>query len=104
MAKAASISARDTSIATYREMPADAVGREFGATPKPQLASVADIAPDGSEWGSEIKFDGYRLFARRERGTVKLITRNGLDWTARLTEIAARVATLLRPEPGNGLA
>ncbi len=80
--------------ATQREMPADAVARKFGATPKPQLASAADIAPDGGEWISEIKFDGYRLLARRERGVVQLITRNGLDWTARLPAIAAAIAGL----------
>ncbi len=77
-----------------RAMPADAVARKLGATPKPQLATAADIAPDGGEWISEIKFDGYRLLARRERGAVRLITRNGLDWTARLPAVAAAVAAL----------
>ena len=72
-------------------MPAAAVKRKLGATPKPQLASVADIAPDGEEWISEIKFDGYRLLVRREAGAVQLITRNGLDWTARLPAVAAAV-------------
>ncbi len=31
----------------------------------------------------EIKFDGYRLQARIDRGEVKLLTRAGLDWTAK---------------------
>ncbi|MGG2474520.1 hypothetical protein ACNVD4_04065, partial [Rhizobium sp. BR5] len=29
----------------------------------------------------EIKFDGYRLQARVDQGTLQLLTRSGLDWT-----------------------
>src|SRR5262249_20302823 len=36
----------------------------------------------------EIKFDGYRLQARIADGTVQLLTRTGLDWTARFPSIA----------------
>src|SRR5262249_25878450 len=50
---------------------------------KPQLATVANRAPDGTEWLHEIKYDGYRLLARIEHGKVRLITRGGLDWTAK---------------------
>jgi bifunctional non-homologous end joining protein LigD len=45
----------------------------------PQLATTATAAPAGPEWLHEIKYDGYRLFARIEQGKVRLITRNGLD-------------------------
>ncbi|HEX3523167.1 MAG TPA: hypothetical protein VHT52_13895 [Stellaceae bacterium] len=38
-------------------------------------------APDGPEWLHEIKFDGYRMHARLDRGIVRLLTRTGLDWT-----------------------
>ena len=34
-------------------------------------------------WVHEIKFDGYRLQARVDRGRVKLLTRSGLDWTTK---------------------
>jgi bifunctional non-homologous end joining protein LigD len=37
--------------------------------------------PAGREWLHEIKHDGYRL--RVERDRVRLITRNGYDWTKR---------------------
>ena len=40
-------------------------------------------APSGDRWLHEIKFDGYRLQARIEAGRVKLLTRSGLDWTAK---------------------
>ncbi len=55
---------------------------------KPQLASAANQAPDGPEWLHEIKYDGYRLLARIEDGEVRLITRGGLDWTAKFPALA----------------
>src|SRR5215469_10231792 len=55
---------------------------------KPQLTTSANTAPAGLEWLHEIKYDGYRLFARIEHGEVRLITRNGLDWTAKFPELA----------------
>ena len=55
---------------------------------KPQLASVAAMAPEGPEWLHEIKYDGYRLLARIEHGKVRLTTRNGLDWTDKFPELA----------------
>ncbi len=60
----------------------------------PCLATLADKAPDGSNWVHEIKFDGYRIQARLERGKVKLLTRKGLDWTKRFPTIAAAIAKL----------
>ena len=33
----------------------------------------------------EIKFDGYRLLARIDRGRVRLKTRSGLDWTSQVS-------------------
>nr|WP_084731289.1 DNA ligase D [Microvirga vignae] len=61
---------------------------------EPSLATLADKAPDGDEWIHEIKFDGYRLQARIEGSTVKLLTRKGLDWTARLKPIADALRSL----------
>jgi bifunctional non-homologous end joining protein LigD len=53
----------------------------------PQLAKTVDRPPQGSGWGHEIKFDGYRLQLRVEAGKATLKTRAGLDWTARFKEI-----------------
>jgi bifunctional non-homologous end joining protein LigD len=61
---------------------------------KPQLAELVDAAPEGDEWLHEIKFDGYRMHARRDRGAVKLLTRSGLDWTHKYPAIAAAVSSL----------
>jgi bifunctional non-homologous end joining protein LigD len=61
---------------------------------KPCLATLAVKAPEGGDWIHEIKFDGYRLQARLDRGKVKLLTRNGLDWTAKFPTIAEAVRPL----------
>ncbi|HEX4884743.1 MAG TPA: DNA ligase D [Casimicrobiaceae bacterium] len=60
----------------------------------PQLATSAAALPGGDGWRYEIKFDGYRLLARIEDGTVRLFTRNGLDWSGRFPTIAAALARL----------
>ncbi len=61
---------------------------------KPQLATLTAAAPAGPEWVHEIKYDGYRLFARIDHGKVRLITRNGLDWTAKFPDLARAFARL----------
>jgi ATP-dependent DNA ligase len=61
---------------------------------RPQLTELVDAAPEGDEWLHEIKFDGYPMHARLDRGAVKLLTRTGLDWTHKYPPIAAAVATL----------
>ncbi|MCK9354723.1 MAG: DNA ligase D [Gallionella sp.] len=60
----------------------------------PQLATPVERAPTGSAWLHEIKFDGYRIVAHIERGKARLMTRNGLDWTARLRTLARQLETL----------
>ena len=65
---------------------------------EPMLATLQDKAPAGDDWLHEIKFDGYRLQARiATRGKnreVRLLTRNGLDWTDRFAIIARALAKL----------
>src|SRR4029077_10495767 len=61
---------------------------------KPQLATLADHAPEGPEWLHEIKYDGYRLFARVEHRAVRLITRGGLDWTRKFSALPHRLTEL----------
>src|SRR5437016_6751745 len=56
---------------------------------RPQLTQLVDAAPDGPEWLHEIKFDGYRIHARLDRGAVRLLTRTDLDWTHKYPAIAA---------------
>jgi DNA ligase D-like protein (predicted ligase) len=61
---------------------------------KPQLCKLAAKAPSGPLWVHEIKFDGYRIVARIDQGAVQLLTRSGLDWTAKYPATAAALATL----------
>jgi len=60
----------------------------------PCLASLGDKAPDSDDWLHEIKFDGYRIQARLDRGRVKLLTRKGLDWTRKFPTVADAIAKL----------
>ncbi|WP_020174634.1 DNA ligase D [Methyloferula stellata] len=50
---------------------------------EPALATLVGKAPAGKRYVHEIKFDGYRLQVRIDKGKVKLLTRSGLDWTTR---------------------
>lgn len=61
---------------------------------RPCLASPAAEPPDGDQWVHEVKFDGYRLQARIENGGVRLMTRQGVDWTGRFPGIAAALRKL----------
>jgi bifunctional non-homologous end joining protein LigD len=46
------------------------------------------------KWVFELKYDGYRLFAEKRAGEVKLYSRAGHDFTATFPEIAEIVAAL----------
>src|SRR5260221_8684520 len=77
--------------------PQDLSGARQTALPdkvKPSLATLVDEAPAGEDWLHEVKFDGYRILARIEGRRVKLISRNGLDWTPRFKAIAGALAKL----------
>jgi bifunctional non-homologous end joining protein LigD len=48
---------------------------------EPCLPSSAERPPSGPDWIHEIKHDGYRLMARRDGAGIRLLTRNGHDWS-----------------------
>jgi ATP-dependent DNA ligase len=50
--------------------------------------------PSGQGWIHEIKHDGFRLMVRRDAGSVRLLTRNGHDWSGRFPLITAAAAAL----------
>lgn len=64
------------------------------ADPAPQLAALMAEPPAEAGWLNEVKFDGYRLLVRIAAGRVRLITRRGQDWTARLPAVTALFAPL----------
>ena len=61
---------------------------------EPCLPSPAKVPPSGPGWIHEIKHDGFRITARRDAAGVRLITRNGNDFTRRFPLAAAAVAAL----------
>lgn len=64
---------------------------------EPALATLVEAAPSGRDWLFEIKHDGYRMQARIDGGSVTLLTRSGLDWTAKFKPIAAALKALKLP-------
>ena len=61
---------------------------------EPCLPSPAKAPPSGPGWQHEIKHDGFRIMARRDRAGVRLITRHGNDFTNRFPVIVAAVTAL----------
>ena len=53
-----------------------------------------DKPPAGADWVHEIKHDGYRMIVRRDGETVRLWTRNAVDFTDRLPVITAAAARI----------
>lgn len=77
--------------------PGDIPGARRCALPEsvaPQLPTRVEAAPAGDDWVHEIKFDGYRMIVRFDRGKVRLFSRNGLDWTARFAAQAQQLEAL----------
>jgi bifunctional non-homologous end joining protein LigD len=61
---------------------------------EPCLPSLADRPQSGSDWVHEIKHDGFRLLACRDAAGIRLLTRNGNDFTARYPLIVEAVNAL----------
>ena len=88
------ISLFTTSIRTGRTMTKIEAGEDEGITRNPfnstgvQLAKLVHAVPEGEDWLYELKYDGYRILAYIEGNSVRLITRNGQDYTTRFPDVA----------------
>jgi bifunctional non-homologous end joining protein LigD len=60
----------------------------------PQLATLVKEPPSGDEWLHELKFDGYRMLCRIDRGRVTVWSRNGKDWTDKFQNVVEAVKSL----------
>ncbi|MEP7295529.1 MAG: DNA ligase D [Burkholderiales bacterium] len=87
--------------ATRSESPAataaDTAGAIKGSLPErlaPQLATLSSGIPAFGRWVYEIKLDGYRVMARIEGDRVKLITRGGHDWAAKMPDLVEAIREL----------
>jgi bifunctional non-homologous end joining protein LigD len=61
---------------------------------EPELATLVKQPPAGDHWFHEIKFDGYRIIGHVAGGKVRFQTRNRLDWTPKLPQLAEAVRRL----------
>ena len=76
----------ESSAAGQRALPG--VAADLPAHLKPQLATLVDGVPHHApDWLYEMKFDGYRMVVRIEGDDVRLYTRNGHDWSAKLPHL-----------------
>ena len=100
-----------TSVRTGRTMAEIEAGKDENVIKNPfdsadvQLAKPVSRIPDGDEWIFEMKYDGYRILAYVEGNSVRLVSRNGKDYTKRffavsnsLIEFAKRKAMVLDGE------
>jgi bifunctional non-homologous end joining protein LigD len=88
----------DTSVRTGRSMAEIEAGaaektvqNPFDAAPA-ELAKLVTKVPEGGDWLYELKYDGYRILAFIAPGGVRLITRNGGDFTGRFQVVADMLA------------
>jgi bifunctional non-homologous end joining protein LigD len=61
---------------------------------EPCRPTTALKPPVGPGWIHEIKHAGYRMMARRDDSGIRILTRNGNDWSDRLPSVVAAVASL----------
>ncbi len=63
----------------------------------PMKCRLVKLPPRGEEWIYEIKFDGFRALAIKNKSRVELVSRSAKDLTARFPEIATAVGKLPFP-------
>jgi bifunctional non-homologous end joining protein LigD len=90
------VKAGQTRVGVLRAM-IEGVAPVGGVEVGPQAVMLAEptevpFSKDG--WVFELKMDGYRLLASKKRGEVRLLTRNGNDYTQVFPEIAKAVRAL----------
>jgi bifunctional non-homologous end joining protein LigD len=61
---------------------------------EPMLALAVTKLPAGPAWSYELKFDGYRALSVKANGRVRLLSRNGKDFTSRFSSLARALDSL----------
>jgi bifunctional non-homologous end joining protein LigD len=61
---------------------------------EPCLPTLGRAVRDGPNWVHEVKHDGYRFICRRDGDRVRVISRNGIDWTDRVPSIVEALRSL----------
>ncbi|MDX9871053.1 MAG: DNA ligase D [Clostridia bacterium] len=92
------ISLFTTSIRTGRTLTEIEAGEDAKIIQNPfdstavQLARLVHTLPEGEDWLYELKYDGYRILAYIEGNSVRLLTRNGNDYTGKFPDIASSLS------------
>ena len=60
----------------------------------PELCKLVQQPPTGDSWLHEVKWDGYRILATVVNGKARLWSRNAVEWTAKVPELAAAITSL----------
>ena len=85
----------ETEPATNRAQPPGAKRERLRNVPfAPELCRAQATPPRGGDWLHEAKWDGYRIVATVAAGKVRLWSRNAIDWTRKLPELAAAIESL----------
>src|SRR5687767_1861056 len=66
---------------------AGSIASEFLGFIPPIKPVLGTDLPLGPNWLHELKYDGYRMQAHLKKGSVRMLSKNGLDWTARFGPI-----------------
>jgi bifunctional non-homologous end joining protein LigD len=91
--------ARAAPTERHGAMPARSARAALPDTLAPELATLVDKPPTSpGDWIFEVKFDGYRMLARVEGSSVRLVTRNGNDWTGKLKALRAELQRMKLPD------
>jgi bifunctional non-homologous end joining protein LigD len=80
-------------------LPEGAVKADLPDKLTPELATLVDGPPaDPENYIYEIKFDGYRMLTRVQGKDIRLITRNGNDWTDKLGPLQQEIRRMKLPD------
>ncbi len=89
-----------TSIRTGRTIEEIEKGEQDKTTKNPfsrvevQLAKLVRSIPAEDDWLYELKYDGYRIIAFIEGNHIRLMTRNGNDYTGRFSDVVDSLVKL----------
>jgi bifunctional non-homologous end joining protein LigD len=81
-------------MSATRELQRRLLAEETQPRFEPCLPRPTKVPPSGPGWIHEIKHDGFRILAHRQGPTIRLITRNGYDFSDRFPFIVEAVAAL----------
>ncbi|WP_080421688.1 DNA ligase D [Burkholderia ubonensis] len=80
-----------------RVLPTVSTSASLGDIPAripPQLATAVKQPPADGSWLWELKLDGYRMMTRIDGDDIRLLTKEGNDWSARLPRLKQAISDM----------